>query len=323
MNSSRESEDSTSQSDPPATGSTDAPESEDKAATASEPTDATEAEDEDSAAAEGEACESETTTPEDKLRGTLIGEFLGISHEKSGPITAQEKAKLLYEHCLTSKKKVTELVHNLYIIAEHYSESSRPVDIENPTVINGIPPFFETLSPRQKANYCYDQVTEALSLEAFPVTVESLKATRRKDPNDAWSSHAGRFVRRVALYVTLSLFAMAGLWKVGAFDSVHAQWVAFGCLGALVHLLNHALTTTRMQTFEISEERKIWPRLLLGGLFGFIVPWLLAQAGLPTGVENISGGSIAAFFGGYSVRFATGLLERLLAALVPESPPNA
>ena len=101
-----------------------------------------------------------------------------------------------------------------------------------------------------------------------------------------------------------------------------ARWVAFGCLGALVHLLNHALTTTRLKTFELSEERKVWPRLLLGGMFGFVVPWLLGEAGLPMDTTKISGGVIAAFFGGYSVRFATGLLDRLLQAVFPDNHPN-
>lgn len=97
-------------------------------------------------------------------------------------------------------------------------------------------------------------------------------------------------------------------------------WVVFGCIGALVHLLNNALTTTRLQTFEISEERKVWPRILLGGMFGFVLPWILTEAG-PLDVAEVSAvGSIAAFFGGYSVRFSIGLLERILAALFPETP---
>lgn len=99
-------------------------------------------------------------------------------------------------------------------------------------------------------------------------------------------------------------------------------WIAFGGIGALVHLLNHVLTTTRLQIFEVSEERKIWPRLLLGGMFGFILPWLLAEAGPLKNSAIPAIGSVAAFFGGYSVRFSIGLLERLLAALFPETKPT-
>ena len=58
-------------------------------------------------------------------------------------------------------------------------------------------------------------------------------------------------------------------------------------------------------------------------MFGFVVPWLLAEAGMPTGKTAVSVGSIAAFFGGYSVRFATGRLERLLSALFPETKNKA
>ena len=88
------------------------------------------------------------------------------------------------------------------------------------------------------------------------------------------------------------------------------------------HLLNHALTTTRLQIFEVSEARKIGPRILLGGMFGFVVPWILTTTGLSTDTA-FPVAPVAAFFGGYSVRFSIGLLERLLAALFPEPKPKA
>ena len=248
-----------------------------------------------------------------------------------GKLTPKLRAQLLYEYCLASEKKVSETVHSLYTIAEHYS-ADRPEDLANVETINGIPPFFATLTPERKAEYCYNQVTESLSLEAMPVTVESLRATKRSDPNNPWSSPAGRFVRHVTWYVILSLFIMLGLYYV--FDSnpdllatdsteiptkrMAIQWIAFGCLGALVHLLNHALTATRLQTFEVSEARKIGPRLLLGGMFGFIVPWILALVEVPL-TETSPAGPVAAFLGGYSVRFSISLLERLLAAIFPET----
>ena len=125
----------------------------------------------------------------------------------------------------------------------------------------------------------------------MPVTVESLRATKRASPDDSWSSYAGRFVWRVTMYVIISLFVMLGLYilvyeylEVFATQSggistagIRIQWIAFGCIGALAHLLNYALTATRLQTFEVSEARKIGPRILLGGLFGFIVPWMTSS----------------------------------------------
>ena len=255
-------------------------------------------------------------------------------------LTVRRKATLLYEYCLTSDKKVSEAVHSLFIIAEHYS-GDNPDDIAQPAQINGIPPLFKDLAPDKKAEYCYRQVIDVLSLEALPVTVESLNATKRADPKNPWSSDAGRFVRLVTISVGLSLIVMFGLWswdvsaKLGL--ATEPKWVAFGCLGALIHLLNHALTTTRLQTFELSETRKIWPRLMLGGMFGFIAPWILIQTGtigtsltteLPPLLESSdtfkdSPASIAAFFAGYSVRFSTGLLERLMKALIPETKTKA
>ena len=264
----------------------------------------------------------------EKLRGFFsLGDTLGPNLDPTGELSVEKKAKLLYEYCVASDKKVSETVHSLYIIAEHYSEND-PVEITNPVEINGIPAFFVDLTPEQKARFCYSQVIEALSLEALPVTVESLRATKRTDPNDPWSSYAGRFVRRVTIYVSLSLIVMFALWYSDVFAETgtigkESEWVAFGCVGALIHLLNHALTTTRLQTFELSETRKIWPRLLLGGMFGFVLPWILTLTNLQTELTTTPVGSVIAFFAGYSVRFSTGLLERLLGALFPEAKPKA
>ena len=61
----------------------------------------------------------------------------------------------------------------------------------------------------------------------------------------------------------------------------------------------------------------------LDGMFGFVVPWILTLAGLQSGTAGIPVGSVAAFFGGYSVRFSTGPLERLMKALFPETKPKA
>ena len=62
---------------------------------------------------------------------------------------------------------------------------------------------------------------------------------------------------------------------------------------------------------------------MLGGMFGFIVPWLVTLTGIQADAETIPVGAVAAFFGGYSVRFSTGLLERLLNALFPDTKPKA
>ncbi|MEP0048416.1 MAG: hypothetical protein ABJC87_03885 [Roseobacter sp.] len=247
---------------------------------------------------------------------------------------AQAKARLLFNYCISANKNVPESVHNLFIIAEHYAASS-PTDLENLEVLNGIPTFFKSLSNKDKSTYCYNQVTEVLSSAAVPVTINSLLATSRMDPHDSSSSVAGRFVKRVSRYVTFILLVMAMFyalyltwnqvvdepWQIKQDNQTleYALWVSFGCVGALVHLLNHALTTTRLQIFEISEERKVWPRILLGGLFGFVLPWLLSTPGGLIGAENIALGTVAAFFGGYSVRFAIGLLERVLSAFLPET----
>ena len=136
-----------------------------------------------------------------------------------GKLTPQLRARLLYEYSLASEKKVSESVHNLFIIAEHYSaENSNELD--QPEVINGIPAIFKALTPKQKADYCYNQVTDALSLEAMPVTAESLRATKRMTPNNPWSSYAGAFVRRVTWYVILPfspcwdcMFSIPILWN--------------------------------------------------------------------------------------------------------------
>ncbi|WP_299737163.1 hypothetical protein [uncultured Roseobacter sp.] len=272
-----------------------------------------------------------------------LPDMLGLeapqSHEPilSGHPDAQTKARLLYNYCIASERKVTESVHILYTIAEHYA-GDNPNELDSPEVINGIPRFFNSLTAREKSEFCYNQVTEALSREALPVTVNSLLATRRTDPNDRTSSAAGRFVQRVTRYVSytllilLLLFAVYSLWnslvpqewQVGKdTDFIQwASWIAFGCVGALVHLLNHALTATRMKTFELSEERKVWPRLLLGGMFGFVVPWILMTSSALDLEAGLAVGSVAAFFGGYSVRFSIALLERLLQALLPETKPN-
>ena len=124
-----------------------------------------------------------------------------------GKLTPQLRAQLLYDYCVASEKKVGESVHSFFIMAEHYS-SKDPGKLECPQGIVGVPPFFDNLTPKKKANFCYNQVVEALSLEAMPVTVESLRATKRTDPNDPWSSYAGRFVRHVTWWVILSLIAM-------------------------------------------------------------------------------------------------------------------
>lgn len=254
------------------------------------------------------------------------GDILGAKPGRTHELSVEEKAALLFEYCVASDKKVSETVHSLFIIAKHYSGND-PDDIAKPAQINGIPPLFEHLTARGKAEYCYLQVIDALSGEARPVTIESLNATKREDPKDPWSSYAGKFVRRVTIYVCLSLVAMLGLWYWGIPGELglneEPKWVAFGCLGALIHLLNHALTTTRQQTFELSETRKIWPRLMLGGMFGFVLPWLLTAVGSVIDANNLPAGSAAAFFAGYSVRFSTGLLERLMKALIPETKAKA
>ena len=94
---------------------------------------------------------------------------LGLRPLDMGLMTAKDRARLLYEYCIGSEKKVTESVHNLFIIAEHYSLEN-PRELDNPTVINGIPAFFDSLTPDEKAIYCYNLVSEALSLQAMPVT---------------------------------------------------------------------------------------------------------------------------------------------------------
>ena len=268
------------------------------------------------------------------MTGVSPSNASGPEQELLSKLTPQSRARLLYEYCVSADKKVSETVHSLYIIAEHYS-AEKPGELKRPEIINGIPPFFPSLTAGEKAEYCYNQVTEALSTEARPVTVESLRATKRREPDNPWSSYAGAFVRRVTGYVVISLLIMAGLYfllyvHLDLFSTtngglskqgVRLQWVAFGCLGALVHLLNHALTATRLQTFEVSEARKIGPRILLGGMFGFVVPWLLFTAGVPV-YEQLPAGAVAAFFGGYSVRFSIGLLERLMAAILPETKPK-
>ena len=271
----------------------------------------------------------------DAHKPTSLSEKLNESEFQRGELTPQIRARLLYEYCVDSDKRVTESVHSLFIIAEHYAAPD-PKELKQPEVINGIPPFFASLTSREKSDYCYNLVTETLSAEAMPVTVASLRATRRTDPEDHTSSHAGRFVKRVSIYVVASLAFMLALfiidhwwWNLRTAPPANlvevisgAQWVAFGCIGALVHLLNHALTTTRLKTFEMSEERKIVPRLLLGGMFGFVVPWLFKASGIIEGA-SLPGETVAAFFGGYSVRFSTGLLERLLAAVFPETKPKS
>ncbi|MEM8591074.1 MAG: hypothetical protein AAGF13_00965 [Pseudomonadota bacterium] len=253
--------------------------------------------------------------------------------------SARTKAYLLYDHCTSIGANVPESTHNLYIVGEHYVRP-RPSKIEKPELINGIPLFFAALSKAEKSEYCYRQVIEQLSKEAWPVTVNSLLATRRKVPSEADSSAAGKFVERVTWLVAVSLVVIAALYvfylygdrilpewaKIENGQKVvqTVSWVAFGCVGALVHLLNHALTTTRLKTFERSEERKMYPRLLLGGMFGFLVPWLIDGAFTSGALtdpneQNLVVGTIAAFFGGYSVRFSTGLVERILSAIMPET----
>jgi len=266
----------------------------------------------------------------------VIGDLRAVLDGTRHP-NARVKAHLLYDHCVTIGANVPESIHNLYIIGEHYSRA-KPGPITNPEIINGIPSFFSALTDAEKAEYCYRQVIEQLSKEAWPVTVNSLIATRRRDPLDPRSSSAGEFVGRVTQLVGWSLVAIFALFFLSLYrESILPQsvlapindthlnqisWIAFGCVGALVHLLNHALTATRMKTFDRSEERKMGPRLLLGGMFGFIIPWILQEAASADLTTTPALGSIVAFFGGYSVRFATGLLERILAALMPESGPS-
>lgn len=250
-------------------------------------------------------------------------------------LTPQISAQLLFKYCLASDKKVGESVHRFFIMAEHYSSSMN--ELKHHEDIAGLPAFFSTLTPAKKAEFCYNQVIEALSLEAMPVTAESLRATKRADLDNPWSSYAGQFVRYVTKWVLHCLIAMVAAYFVldpyfnffernpdfpdRITEGMAMQWVAFGCLGALIHLLNHALTATRLQTFEVSEARKVGPRLLLGGMFGFVVPWMLSLVGLSGETIDVTG-SVAAFFGGYSVRFSIGLLERLMAALMPETSPK-
>ncbi len=268
--------------------------------------------------------------------GGILGADVGPEEDfsEAKQPTSQDKARLLYDHCVASERNITESVHSLYIIGEHYSEED-PEEIISPETINGIPPFFKSLSAKEKAEFCYHQVVESLSREAYPVTVESLTATKRQDPTDPYSSFAGRFVKRVTRYVSVTLLILAGFYisyvflgpffrestnlKVDPMVVNAAVWCPMGCIGALVHLLNHALTTTRLKTFELSEERKIWPRILLGSLFGFVLPWVLSGSLMPDLRSEPAAGSIFAFFGGYSVRFSIGLLERVLSAIVPET----
>ena len=105
-------------------------------------------------------------------------------------LTPRLRAQLLYDYCVASEKKVSETVHNLFIIAEHY-EDEHAGQIDDPEKINGIPRFFGALTPAQKSHFCYNKVTEELSLEALPVTVESLRATKREFPSKPASSYAG------------------------------------------------------------------------------------------------------------------------------------
>ena len=188
----------------------------------------------------------------------LLSKLLSLRFESPAmdKLGTQERAELLYGYCVTSDKKVSETVHNLFIIAKHYSVE-HPDDLPSPTEINGIPRFFENLTAPEKAEYCYNQVIEGLSHKAQPVTVESLRATTRKVPDDPWSSYAGRFVRRVTIYVALGAAVLAALWYFEVLSAhEEVQWIALGCLGSLLHLLNHALTTTRQQTFEPAGEQE-------------------------------------------------------------------
>lgn len=288
-------------------------------------------------------------------------------------LTPEMRARFLYEHCIVAEKKISETVHSLFIIAEHYSKPNAK-EIDNLSSVSKIPMYFSSLSPEGKAELCYNLVADELSFEALPVTVESLRATKRADLGDPWSSYAGRFVKLVISYVvrTLVIFfvvyvavlALATYILDDFFQKnpeltiVHERyllWVSFGCLGALLHLLNHALTTTREQTFEASEERKIQPRILLGGMLGFIIPWICILLGWftdssvnVTNATDVAGsiplqdlmsaqtntvseerptswakatsiGAVIAFFGGYSVRFSIGFIERALSAVFPET----
>lgn len=289
---------------------------------------------------------SDTTSPPDRReRSFLLWLLFGPETELTlQKLTPQSRARLLYDYCVSSNKNVSETVHNLYIMGEHYAGGNdKPLQGEE--TVNNIPAFFKDLSAKKKSDHCYNLVTKALAVEAAPVTVESLRATERQAPADQWSSYAGQFVLRVTRYVIISLLLMIALylllyryWNVFAdgdglsADGVALQWIGFGCIGALVHLLNTALTTTRLQTFQVSETRKIAPRLLLGGMFGYVVPWLISQGFSAENIQDATDsiqaakssldgptGSVLAFFAGYSVRFSIGLLDRLLAAILPET----
>jgi hypothetical protein len=55
-------------------------------------------------------------------------------------------------------------------------------------------------------------------------------------------------------------------------------------------------------------------------MLGFVVPWVLKES---TPTLSTGAGNVAGFFGGYSVRFATGFLERILWALFPDAKPQS
>lgn len=253
-------------------------------------------------------------------------------------LTPQASAKLLYEYCIGSGKKVSESVHSLYIIADHYAKDlpDEPNLIEDFQAVDRIPAFFKALTSREKADFCYNRVVSVLSSEAYPVTVESLRATKRRHEDDPWSSYAGAFVQRVTRTAFGVLFGVALAYFLAYLAHVnwlwfsdgkllliaeYFHWFVLGFIGALLHLLNHALTTTREQTFEISEERKIKPRILLGGMLGVTLPWVFRETELVTD-PSLAVSSVVALLSGYSVRFSVAFIERLLAALFPESTPK-
>lgn len=175
-----------------------------------------------------------------------------------------------------------------------------------------------------------------------PVTAASLAATECHNSFDCMDNQAGRHVRRlwywsfsaVALIAVLNLVQYyynfyvtdwVVTWPEGFvvlnlvyLVSLYISPFTYGALGAGVHILRVTEKHLRLRTFDVRRITQHRNRLVLGTLSGGVIV-LFVTTGSAADTTTKLTGAAAGFMAGYSVDFLFAILDRILAAVVPQN----
>lgn len=175
-----------------------------------------------------------------------------------------------------------------------------------------------------------------------PVTAASLTATECHNSMDCMDNQAGRHVRRLWYWAFGAVGLIAVLNLVQYYYNFYAtDWVVtwpegfvalnlvylvslyispftYGALGAGVHILRVTEKHLRLRTFDTRRVVQHRNRLVLGTLSGGVIVMFVTTGSVADTTTKLTGAA-AGFLAGYSVDFLFAILDRILAAVVPQN----